>query len=1172
MIFNLRTSTVLAAVLLAFSSCVNKEYEISEDKLNLEVEVFQEGVCLPLGSTAPIKVKSLLEQYGEDINEYLSVGNNGAYAFAMKDVMDFTDALDALPKEFGISAYTINESFPLPFELSDIDLSSVKVDAQSVYYEKNLSQIVGSLDIEIPEIRPEPFNKTTDISRYVPDTKELSLDLGSYNQTVDFVKLGHVNIPDYLINDTEIALDGGPYASLINFTPEFDLSENPVSFDMDITLPKDIEAVDKITLNKNAKVKISMEIDNHFFTDGELLPEVEIDLDLLENPIDVKLRLDKSNGYFAVTEQPISNLAISSSDWTKAADGTLVLDKEYNLIVKGQIGHNGLKTTTRALSQFGNEPVQLKVSVEFVDLVIEDVAMRVSSFETPVETSFPVNISQDLPEMITSIDEITFTDDSGIWVEISVDNVDRITGLQLEVASLELEFPSEIQMEGASAGKLSIPVGVLKDGTITKHIKVSGMTPQVKNGQIVFDGDISVSAVAKVYVKEGEYLHSSTLPVKDSDNISLGVKAVGKFDLADYKVGFGGYEYKLEDDVLHQEISSEVPAELADFCPLTVRPVGDPVISIDLTLPEIGLDLLASEGGLSVKFPEMLVFKNTPAEYDSATHTLRYTGRIPEKIQMVVDYIVINPVKNDADGKWYVGGEFDVNGGIALSSGIVTKKDVDVLTSADSKVVFEASIPEITPESVDISSYQASIEQEFTFGDIDLSSIPDELESISLIELDDVELNLNVKAAGLRDVIGNAAVNVHLEAALPEIILLENSLDSDNILSINGVLNENDEIVFEPVGIRGLDLSSVDLKAEDPLGDLKIAFDGTLTVDDASLDFDALQNTDLNLMVNGSLCSKGTEAINVSKVIGRIDYQIPSVSQTLDLSEIVASMTEAGLDANLELNRYNLELALETNLCIPLEAKLEVQPYKNGNVMTEYVFEQELQLNLPESAAQTAWTKLWISNTDKDCPSTSEYQFVALDLFSIISEMPDSVHLGVNAGVRPDVDCVFEPGADYVLNADYSLEVPMEFGDDFKIEFSRDIEDLPEELAMILSYGSFGLTGEITSSLPLELELTYDFIDSNGNVVDMLEEAGHQLINSCDENGAPVTTPLNIVVGVKKNANVESINALRLNFRVSSGQVPGVPITEETFIQASLQALVPEGIRLDLGQMMEEEN
>ena len=40
---------------LVLSSCVNEKFTISEEKLDTEVQVFQEGLSIPLGSTDRIK-------------------------------------------------------------------------------------------------------------------------------------------------------------------------------------------------------------------------------------------------------------------------------------------------------------------------------------------------------------------------------------------------------------------------------------------------------------------------------------------------------------------------------------------------------------------------------------------------------------------------------------------------------------------------------------------------------------------------------------------------------------------------------------------------------------------------------------------------------------------------------------------------------------------------------------------------------------------------------------------------------------------------------------------------------------------------------------------------------------------------------------------------------------
>jgi hypothetical protein len=58
---------------------------------------------------------------------------------------------------------------------------------------------------------------------------------------------------------------------------------------------------------------------------------------------------------------------------------------------------------------------------------------------------------------------------------------------------------------------------------------------------------------------------------------------------------------------------------------------------------------------------------------------------------------------------------------------------------------------------------------------------------------------------------------------------------------------------------------------------------------------------------------------------------------------------------------------------------------------------------------------------------------------------------------------------------------------------------------------------------------------------------------------------VNLLFGKKKSSPESEISALRLNFKATA---VNVPITEDSFLQLSLQALVPEGVTVDLNDLM----
>ena len=55
----------------------------------------------------------------------------------------------------------------------------------------------------------------------------------------------------------------------------------------------------------------------------------------------------------------------------------------------------------------------------------------------------------------------------------------------------------------------------------------------------------------------------------------------------------------------------------------------------------------------------------------------------------------------------------------------------------------------------------------------------------------------------------------------------------------------------------------------------------------------------------------------------------------------------------------------------------------------------------------------------------------------------------------------------------------------------------------------------------------------------------------------------------RKSADLSDIDALELKFKATS--VPGAPLKEDNFIKTKLQVLVPEGVTLDLKDLMSNE-
>ena len=118
---------MVLSLLASSVSCVKEEYEISEDKINLEVNIFQEGVAIPLASTDSIKLKEIVSQLDEEYRQYLKALENGMYSLQIAKTYDFSDSLAVLKEAINIDDIVFSKGFE--FNLSAVSVSEVRVDA-----------------------------------------------------------------------------------------------------------------------------------------------------------------------------------------------------------------------------------------------------------------------------------------------------------------------------------------------------------------------------------------------------------------------------------------------------------------------------------------------------------------------------------------------------------------------------------------------------------------------------------------------------------------------------------------------------------------------------------------------------------------------------------------------------------------------------------------------------------------------------------------------------------------------------------------------------------------------------------------------------------------------------------------------------------------------------------
>jgi hypothetical protein len=562
----------------------------------------------------------------------------------------------------------------------------------------------------------------------------------------------------------------------------------------------------------------------------------------------------------------------------------------------------------------------------------------------------------------------------------------------------------------------------------------------------------------------------------------------------------------------------------------------------------------------------MFRFKDIPNEYnyDETAGTLTFKGAIPSQIRLPLDHLVVTPVKED--GKYWAKGEFKVSGGMAITAGSVTKADIDVLTAPGSAIGMTARIPEIMMETISMDQpYEKVIETEFEVSLLSSDVIPSELVSVESVEFEDVYFTLDLDASQLPD-LGPTRLSLDFELGLPSIMVLDSdNVKEGNVLSVKGELDENGMIRLEPVRVAGLNLSGIDLKEMDDLKET-VSINGKVILENLALDIDQWLGKTLDVSVVA-----GVKDIVISKLRGQVDVSLPAMDSSVDLTAVKDLLEQDNIEmAGLEnlLSRFNLMADIKSNIGIPMMGKMVLTPYFAGVPDENAAWSTEVTMDYTESAADTTHTRYWLSSLQKedDHYMPEGFEHVYFPLKDYVKTMPDSLKVRLDIESEATKMSVIEPNQTYLIDAAYSVDVPLEFGEGASVTYRDTIPDLPEFVGQLLSMGDLVLTGQITALLPVEISVKVNLLDSDGIRVPLDEASSVQKIVGCTPDGAPAVTDLYLGLKKTEGAVVKEVDAIELEFNLTT--VAGVPLSDDCFIQATIQALVPEGVGVDVNELM----
>ena len=1219
----------LAALLPVAGSCVNKKYEMSEDRLDLNVTVFQDGLTLPLGSTAKVRLDSLLNKAGlpEEMKKLLSAGNDGSYAlnYTSDEPLDMTENLASLGGLGDIGKIDFSQS--VDFSLAGVDASSFSYEGMEFKADEDISKRFPSVTVSVPQVIEE-FEISANMGNYASEFEDLDLSVGfgGSDHSSDFVLATidpSLSVPDDLLQNQLVSSDAPLSVQQVldllgsgnGILLETVINEASMQTHLEHAFPKEVKSVSDLHLAEGAKLKITLKVEDPFFDKGSIAPYVELNLEQLlhladkdgvvrKDHIYSEFVLSAENDWTAVEEYDITGLVLNDDDWTppnNPGEDVLWLNKTADVTVSGQLGYDGLMTSLSYLDNWldahpSNRQVQISVGLEFVDFVVEGATVELTPVNVDKEEPFNIEIPQmSLPLEVVSVDDVVFSDDSKI--EFSLDAADLVAlgDLEAKVKSMAITFPSRMKVEGADENNtVMISDAVLGDSPLVRQIRLLGIeldTPD-ENGKIPA---VTEPVIVKVALSTEGKIHTDKLPQISGGDVKIKGKVVTDIEIKDYAVKVSGFQVdsQTNPDVFQkQEIKIAVPQEMSRVQGLAVKFKNDPAITINVDIPQVSAYIgPKGDDGFIIRFPEMLHFKtqgNYPylEWFDQKRNALVFPEgqALPETLTLPIDCLVVNPVLDENDNKYYVSGDVQISGAIGMEDGSVLKKaDVDLISTPGTKFAFEAVIPALEVDAVSMDAYSATIEETVDFAPFESVELPQELAYVGEIVLDEAYLAISMSSSeGFPDLGPDSELSLGMDITLPEFIKVDDARCQNGKLSVLGVFERTPsgklEMSIDPVKINSIEINSPSSELEDFKGTVGVT--GTINISGAELDMDEWldgKTHQLDFAICLATMDEGqpTENIGIQSVSAKVDYQVEPIRVPVDLSSLAEVLNGDNLSATIDLTSFFVSLSLDTNLGIPLFAEISAIPYFGPDAGE--AIDKTITISGAESSEVQKKTTIWLSNQAPEAGSCD--QFIEMDILSLLYEddaktrLLDSLVLSVSAGVDSKQMCVFEPSAEYNLTVDYAAGMPLSFGEDFKIVYRDTISGLSDELSQIIAYGgALGLGGEVENSLPFNVSLKAILCDAQGNKVGEAVTDG-PLIKSADVLGQPVKSKLDLILSVDKDALANGVESLQIELCIDSKDAAGVPLREDSFIQIKeLYAKVPQGLSLDLSGALSEKS
>jgi hypothetical protein len=259
-------------------------------------------------------------------------------------------------------------------------------------------------------------------------------------------------------------------------------------------------------------------------------------------------------------------------------------------------------------------------------------------------------------------------------------------------------------------------------------------------------------------------------------------------------------------------------------------------------------------------------------------------------------------------------------------------------------------------------------------------------------------------------------------------------------------------------------------------------------------------------------------------------------------------------------------MEIGNSLGIPIEATVNIVPKKNGVAISGGSVSGKAIIPAATLIGQTSWTHYLISKNSQ--PSTS-YQNIVIEslpnLFKIAPDEIDIIVTPVVSGTKQTVDLY---AAKSQVDIKYAINVPLDLGSNFKVQYNDTITNLQSRLAEIIKYArEVNISTVFENKIPLNMAFEAIPLDINNKTLTGITVTSTDSIESCNIDGTASQSTVKLNIKETTTGALDKLNALRFKITATkSTTIAALPLKTSQYFIMDIKVMIPDGLTLSFAK------